>query len=279
MIEKYNFDTFFPIQIWEFKEQGLYRFQPPRLGFDTTYEFYDHFIDSIPAVPTDEASYVRKNWRLRATFWAFNPRYALYLSRGFVWLFVQQQDVFPFSSKKIGYIQEFDLSIDQIYTGLSLVAYIYNIPDTRLLFISSNFNLDLMDALFLDDKDDPLIDFYNFLPAKKNKDIPFYKLNNSFYRNYLLYVYEERPRELYWGSNSENLCYPSANSGDYMTIFECLKNNVSRLAFDNLYLESNYDPVNLVMGGSKKKSVNLILIFIFIFCIFLFSIFALIYIR
>jgi hypothetical protein len=166
-----------------------------------------------------------------------------------------------------------------IYKGLSIVAYMYNIEQTRMLFISSNFNLEIKHVLLVNDDKNPLLDFYNFLPTKKNKDIPFYNLNNSFYRNYLLYVYEARPTGLYWKANSENLCSVSTNSDDFMTIFDCLKSNVSKLTFKDIYLESNYDPVNLIMNGNKKYNIHFVYLFIFVFTIFICSIFALIYIK
>jgi hypothetical protein len=277
MIDKLNLDTYYPIQIWEFKEQGLYRFQPPKFSNPQSYEFFDHFIDSISNISSEEIEYVKKNWVLKNTFWCFNPRYALYLTKGIGLYFVKQLNVFPFCSYQI--LNFDDTNVIKGYTDiLTLVIYRNYMPNTNLLYITRNYNKQIIDIVLVDPNvSNPLYDFYNFLPLPQNKNIPFYELNCGF-SSFSFYVFKEKPIGLYWKNNNENFCIPSENSSDYVSIFDCINSNANKMIFKKVYLGSTSDPIDLIMKGSNPN-YNIFFYFIIIFTIFLISIFVLFYIK
>jgi len=245
MFELKNLGVYFPIQLWEFKEQNLYRFQPPKFGTVETYEFWPHFIDSIDSVSLIQREYVLENWKLTNVFWCFNPSYANLFTRGFLWLYIEQINIFPFCSYTIGNVERYsELDVNKFYSGLSFLTYSYSIENTSLLMITyDNRNRQIIN-----------VDLNQY-----NDKISFDFIKKPFIYFYL-YVFMEKPRNVYWKPNSENICIPSNDTSDYATLVDCVADNVDKLVNRKTYLQSNNDPLKTIMEGQPSWNTRGILL-------------------
>ena len=260
MFELKNLGVYFPIQLWEFKEQNLYRFQPPKFGTVETYEFWPHFIDSIDNVSIVQKEYVLENWKLTNVFWCFNPTYSYLFTRGFIRLYIEQLDTFPFCSFTIGNIERYsELDVSKFYSGLSLLTYSYSVENTSLLLISyDNRNRQI-----------------------RNVDLNQYSTKISIeiikkpFIYFYLYVFLEKPRSVYWKPNSENICIPSNDNSDYSTLVDCVADNVDKLVNRKTFLQSNNVALKTIMVGQPSWNSRWILL---VFVILILSIVLLGYI-
>ena len=262
-----NYSVYFPVQIWEFQEKKLFRIQPPKLytAKPDEYEFYEHYVDSESEVPDDQYAQIKKDFKLRHTIWVFNPRYVNNLTRGFSWLYLFHNLKYPFNTVGVFSIVNVpvELDIHQTYQGFSFLTYQYSIPGTNLLCIKRNRLRVIQDVVLVDEvsANNSDNDYMNFLPFKKNQDVPFYdiKIPNRYI---FIYVFKEKPKELYWKPNAENICVPSDNNNDYNSLLECVYHNVDKLELRNIYIQSNINPIAKLLSGPSKKSNFMKLIFI-----------------
>jgi len=254
-----NYSVYFPVQIWEFKEKKLFRIQPPKLytSKPDEYEFFTHFIDSENDVPVDQYHQIKKDFKLRQTIWVFNPRYVNNLTRGFSWLYLFHKLNYPYNTEGVFSIVNVpvELDIHQTYQGFSFLSYQYSIPGTNLLCIKRSRLRVIQDVVLVDDvsENDSDNDYMNFLPFKKNQDVPFYDIKIPS-RYIFIYVFKEKPTQYYWKPNSENICVPSDNSNDYSSLMECVYHNVDKLELRNIYIQSNTKPIANLINGPNKKS-------------------------
>lgn len=278
-----NYSVYFPVQVWEFKEKKLFRIQPPKIYANQPdeYEFYPHFIDSQDDVPVDEYKQIVKDFKLRQIIWVFNPRYVNNLSRGFSWLYLFHKDSYPFNTEGVFSIVNIpvEIPIHQTYQGFSFLTYQYSIPGTFLLCIKRNRFRKIQDLVLCDEvgENDSDNDYMNFLPFKKNRDIPFYKVKIPN-RYIFVYVFKEKPTQMYWKPNSENICIPSDSKKDYYSLLECVYHNVDKLQLRKTYIQSNIDPLSELINGPEKKSnfkkiiIISLLSFLFLFSVAIFTI-------
>jgi hypothetical protein len=254
-----NYSVYFPVQIWEFKEEKLFRIQPPKIYArqPTEYEFYPHFVDSEPSISVENYNKIKKDFKLRQTIWVFNPSYVNNLSRGFSWLYLFHKDTYPFNTQGVFSIVNVpvEISMHQTYQGFSFLTYQYSIPNTYLLCLKRDRFRNIEDLVLVDEvsENDSDNDYMNFLPFKKNQDIPFYKVKIPD-RYIFVYVFKEKPKEIYWRANSENICVPSENKKDYWSLMECVYHNVDKIQLRNVYIQSNIDPIADLIDGPEKKS-------------------------
>ena len=267
-----NYGVYFPIQVWKNKDGKKYRFQQPKIfSTSTTYEFYDHFIDSEKDVPVDDYVKVKDEYFLDRVVWVINPRYAQNVTRGFTWLYIFHEPKYPYNSVGIFSILNvpFKISLNTLYDGVSFVAYQYSIPGTSLMcFIRNRFrkikNVAIVntsqDIMHLEDEETDLDEddkkyktYPNFLPFPQNRDVPFYKIKIPD-RYVFAYVFNEKPQSIYWRANSENICIPSNNPKDYYTLLDCVYNNVDKLAIRNVYTHTNNEPLQTLLQPPPPKS-------------------------
>lgn len=266
-----NFSIFFPIRIWKYKKEKLFRFEPPLLNIPESMEFPKHFLDvyDISKYPN-----LADDWKLYTIIWAFNPKYSYYLNRGFKHYYILQNNVFPYNSINIiigldGINQSLGI-IKNSYPNIFLFCcYQYPIINTSILFINQINNL-ISDVILVNEQEEKNTknNIYNFLPFKKNKNISFYERNPHF--PLFLHIYENKPNSLYWKANQENICIPSDNSKDYKTIIECVLENTDEIFWRSKFLESNNKPLYSMLYKIKPESnLSIIVFYILLFSLFL----------
>jgi len=266
-----NFSIFFPIRIWKYNKKKLFRFEAPLLNIPESMEFPKHFLNEYD---TSKYPNLINDWKLYTTIWAFNPKYSYYLNRGFKDYYILQNNVFPYNSINIilgldGINQNLDKIIKNSYSNIfQFCCYEYPIADTSILFINHNNNL-ILDVILINEQEEKNIEnnVYNFLPFKKNKNIPFYERNPHF--PLFLHIYEKKPKTMYWKANQESICIPSDDPKDYKTIIECVLDNTDKIFWRNKFLESNNEPLYSMLYKIKPESNSSIIIFY----ILLFSLF------
>jgi hypothetical protein len=223
-----NFDIFFPIQIWEYKDpkhpsRSLFRLQAPNLiSPSTQYQFPLHFIDNYSNV----SPHYKTSWKLQRTIWVINPKYSASFVHGYTSLYVQQKNSEPYNTEFISesvfqHISE--IGMYETFT-FSYLVYETNSPKTMLLYMNLSITNRLQDIVCVDENGERDItnNKYNFLPFKKNKDVPFYEIR-TIDKNLYLYVFPERPEGNYWYMNPSHICLPTASSSGFTTCFECFQ--------------------------------------------------------
>jgi len=255
-----NLSIYFPIQLWiyENNNEKKYRLQPPKYDTITTFDFYNHFMENYPK-KLNIYPELQTKWKLKTTFWGINPKYINYVRRGFFFVLISQNDVYPFESFKI---ISTPLEISDQKESFLLGHYKYPIRGTTLLFISSYIhNSKIRDILLISEDKQENDENYNFLPLKKNKNIPFYNTFHYDVSNFM-FVFRQKPKGIFWKANQENICIPSSDPNDYKTIIDCAFNNNDKIYPRNIFLESNNDPLFSILNPSKPNSKTFIYYFL-----------------
>jgi len=269
-----NYNVFFPVQIWKHQMTKHFRFQPPLLGFDKDYSFPSHFIDTINMEDFAKKKEYKKDWKLVRLIWGFNPKYYVYSGRGIGWIIIFQEKNQPYAStfstyySSINYIPEqtdIDLNNDFIF-----FYYLFTIPGTELLFVSYDNRSRINDVILIDEEgeSDTSNEIYNFLPFRKNKDIPFYDIL-WFGKHCFMNIYTAKPNELFWKSNSESICFPTSDPNAFPTFLECNYFHVNKTKNRSTYLQDTQRQINDIMTYESFFSRYQLIIFYFCVCIFL----------
>jgi len=286
-----NYSIFLPIQLYQFisdDNKRLYRLEPPSIQFSTptSFNFLEHFIYGVDNITEYDIDYLKSKWIYQTTIWAINPIYFYYFTNGYSNMRFVQNYKYPYNtSQTLKYRnvneQKKDIKVFKI------IFPNYQLPHTSLLCIIYKLNSIQMidDIIIVNEKyeNDGYNDKYNFLPFKKNKNIPFYNLKNNRFNSFI-YIYMEKPKGYYWKPNYNNICYPTTDENAYLTSFDCFNNSiVSEKPFKNIYLQDNMKTLNEVISNQNNSNnsfyyiIFIILILLFICSIIFLSIYKIKY--
>lgn len=253
-----NFDIYFPVQLWKSRAGNYWRLQPPLLGFKDEYRFSPRFGTMSPE-EFDDA------WVLETTLWTMNPKYYLYLNRGFACVVVRQNNIrFPFESEKVSIFRSAQYlysSIDEFKNSFAFCVYAYPIPGTRLLYIKNSAlgTNPIMTLVFCAGGECPVEPGLLFLPNDENKQVSCYDIVSNNY-NLFLYVFPERPLGKFFRLTSTGVCVPSTREEDFPTFYDCMRKSVEdRVLPVNTFLGSTVPELQQVMYTYPRVSMGHVL--------------------
>lgn len=251
MVPVQNYDIYFPVQVWASSDGSTFRFQPPLLGFRDEYRFSPRFWDSLE-VTAEEAVRMETTWTLTTTFWAFNPKYALYLNRGMTTMVILQNTSFPFQSLT-AYPFRSSLAVfgtmDIFLHSFGFGVYNYAVPGTSLLYLRLVlFRLEIEKVLLCPNHECPVLPDYNFLPNRHNNDTVSSSDILTHDTNFFLFVFPSRPTGQYFRLTSQGLCVPSDRPKDFNCFYDCMRHGAeSRVVPTNIYTGSTIPELQQVM--------------------------------
>lgn len=261
-----NYSIFFPIQVW-IHQSKKFRLVPPLLGTNKVFQFSSHFLDDLPNGKWKEKC--KKEWKLKYTFWALNPSYGLFLGRGIGQISVTHKNQYPYQSFLVPFHYSItpikNLELINIHQDFLFLYYKYTIPGTNILFINYDANNNIYDVVMIDEegeKDDSN-NIYNFLPFRKNKNVPFYEIL-SFKLHLFINIYKEKPSALYWKPTSESICIPTTDSRYYATNLECNFATASKTKNKVYYLGNTGAQIDEIMKYDEYKSSKIISCFLIV---------------
>ena len=259
-----NTSIFYPIQLYQYESptQRYSRVEPPSRIEPQSMEFSSHFIENIPHLPTPVAEHWKSQWTYKATLWGINAVYLSYFRRGYAFLlFLQNNKTPPFETRALNFMNTDDMNVassEQFLWGYSL----YQLPETYLFcaifhqFPAFQITLDEIVLVTEDSETDSSNDAYNFLPFRKNKDIPFYEIQYTNHNQLFGFTYLEKPKGSFWKATSSQLCYPTEDSTAYATSFECFEHHTPmKPPFQDHYFQ---DPMTQITQiGEASAQVEL----------------------
>lgn len=251
-----NFDVYFPVQLWT-DDQDRFRLEPPMTTGDA-YKFHPTFWEPL-ALRDEEKLRLKELWTLKATFWAFNPRYHLLLGRGFTTIVCMQSTRFPYETWNAGVYNK-SISVfnnrDRLRNSFGFVAYAYPFPGTVLLLLHKEGRRlqDKLRRVVLCGRGgcapDPDL---NFLPTKEAPVVSCYDLKWSF-MNVFVYVFLDKPTGQYFRLNGENVCLPSSNPSDFASMRDCVVEGYrDKVLYLRSYTQTDNEALNQVMLTYPKQ--------------------------
>ena len=273
IIKNSDYKYFIEIDLWRMKNGDSYLY---RFAHANESPFWSSF-----KISQEEEIKLAKKWNRYQRFTAFSSTYQALLGRGYFVVYVSNNTSFPYESQNIAEFpalaSNLKLETKSVGNKLLFLVSLYQLPKMEMLYIGSLIHKGTAKILevFVWNKalqESGEKDHYTFLPCEKNKNVPWYEVYASPFKNDIFYVFTETPKNPYWKINSEGIILPSEDSKDSKTLYDILsklgprtlKNPISNIQTNSLplYDIKNKDTPNYIL---REKGYTIQSFFLFLF--------------